>query len=310
MTSSDHYTLEDESSWFPSAPRVFPCTLGPDWELTMEGRAPRDEFGKDSSVLYALVTRADAPVPRVNGRRSRLLYVGMGRGARPLSLVDGGHSANRALDGVRRGLVGPEGRLPVELWVARSENCALQEVVVLNRCIQEYGELPPANLRWEGYLSGETLRRLARWALDEHPIKGARVDVYEWPDYDKEGRAPTSVWADVMVERTWNFSLGWFFTPALLRGRSGALSGKYNGQLLLIEAGKGVNALDGDADFGYWSRGRLLGPVEAAELDGISHAIEQIQAWLERYTSNKAWKKGNSAFETLERTFAVERRKP
>lgn len=292
-----------EWKWFPRDPTRLACTLGPGWDLDLDPKKIPDA----SHLLYALATREDAPVHRADGRRSRLLYVGMGRRNRPLSLVDGSHSASHALDGLRRRLAKDGARLPVELWVTPSENCALQEVLVLNRCVQEYGELPPANLRWEGYLSGETLRRLARWALDEHPVPNARVDVYEWPGYDAKHDGPTSVWADVMVGKTWHFSLAWFHTDALLHGRPGAMRGRYNGQLLLIEAGGSGNALADDDDFASWGSGHPPVVVPAAELDGISAPTDAIQAWLERYTSNQTWKRGASAFDTLRLTFEANR---
>ncbi len=138
---------EDESRWFPANLVRLPGRIGQDWAIDVEKALPEGEY-----FVYAVVTAETAAIPRANGKHSRLLYVGMGYRNRPRSLIQGSHSASHALDQLRRAVTGA-GKLAVELWLAKAGNAALQEVNILNRCAQHYGELPPANRKWEGYLS-------------------------------------------------------------------------------------------------------------------------------------------------------------
>ncbi len=278
----------DEKTWFPEGLKALQGELGDDWSINAPGALPPCDY-----VVYAIATRSNEAIPRANGRHSRLLYVGMGQISRPQLLRQGLHSASHALNQYRRSRGG--NNLTVELWVCPADNCALQEVMVLNACAREYGELPPANRKWEGYLSGEVLREMARWSLAEESPSRGRVSVYEWPE-----ASPTSVWADVMNGTEWRFSLGWFFTPALLTGRVPPVP-HLTGRLLLV-AGRGAgNELADYPDFKSWGAGGALSTIPAPELDGFS-APNLLHAWLERYT-NRGWRHvPHDAFETLRRT--------
>ncbi|MDP2308621.1 MAG: hypothetical protein Q8P18_21550 [Pseudomonadota bacterium] len=285
--------MRDERDWFPTNLTAIPGLLRADWTIATDRLSDVPARGY---FVYAVAT-ADRPIHRANGSTSRLLYVGMGYSNRPRSLFDGTHSASHALQQTRRALcphwlAHETWELPVEVWIAPADDAVLHEAKILNFCATFYGELPPANRKWEGYLSGAVVRELVRWAFDGADAPAGAT--YEWPK-----DTPLSVWRDVYAPGkggAWQFSLGWIHTARLLRERSGEVPADLQGRLLLVGPGDNAEYLSRVRSLGDWSPCHPTS-LPAAELDALGPP-SALHDWLGRVTGC-AWERGATPYHTL-----------
>jgi hypothetical protein len=171
----------------------------------------------------------------------------------------------------------------VNVWVkavASDAICAAEEARALHHLARVHGELPPCNLRWEGYVLGEYLRLLTRLAGHR-----GKTSVYDWPR-----RRPRATWADVHEKGQWVWSLAWVWTDAWLE--HGAEEPPHAGELLLVlpkthgvaehrsHAALRRKVLEGSRS------GRVAGSVDLRPLEDIEDAegAERLFGVLSRIT--------------------------
>jgi hypothetical protein len=223
------------------------------------------------SYVY-VVELVDREVPRVSGASSAVLYVGMGVGGRLASLERGGHSSRRALAGLHRVLTGSkQAELPVRVRVEKAAHPEFLECHVLWKYVQAFGELPPANAHWEGWLPQRFLGKLARHAVKQRrPQKWYAEGPFEYP----EGDDPTATWFNLWSEgRKWELSIGWTYghdDDRVAKDWSGALGveGRTGwGQVVFVApAGERRDKLTTALGDG-WGHCEVVGSLDARLLD-------------------------------------------
>lgn len=160
----------------------------------------------DGHCVYAIqrVLPGQAGEPLPVGRavgESTILYIGEGKANRPGQLFHGRHSANAKLGRLAYALgqkQTPEA-LHVRVWVkscVNKQESVLEEARLLNQIAVVYGETPPCNARWEGWVAPRLLKALAKVAIAGSTSRTTQwwaCPPYPWPQNTDGGPACTTI---------------------------------------------------------------------------------------------------------------------
>ncbi|RME25389.1 MAG: hypothetical protein D6798_09080 [Deltaproteobacteria bacterium] len=262
----------------------------------------------DEDYIY-MVCLADDSVMRAVGC-CPVLYVGHGQLRRVEALTEAKHSSRGALGRFARAWASRCRSLAVEIIVKAVGGAGLREVLHLTHIARDHGEMPPANLRWEGYLSGRVIRACAKWATDPEADRRWLSCVYEWDDGN-----PVAAWVDVHDRdgqrvKEWVFSLGWVWSKGLLEHAYGdrppVVPAQLQGRIILLDGGKGSTAGYGVGQLpGHgaqaWTSCRVAADLPAEWLENTDRAL--VQAQLGALWDRPEWHPPRDAVDTLAAVF-------
>lgn len=197
--------------------------------------APEDASSRKLGPQNVYALLADDPIGRARGERCRVLYIGRGTSTRVQSLWNGGHSAIPALYRLYAAEGPPPGvTLHVREMGSREEAVA-EEARLLADVAAVHGELPPCNLRWEGYTLAAWLRFFAERILASTGARDSKRKLlcYDWPDAE-----PRATWVDVYDDE-WKWSVGWVWTPCWLPTERAPRARDLCGKLVFAKPGPG-----------------------------------------------------------------------
>ncbi|MCA9611821.1 MAG: hypothetical protein R3B99_27415 [Polyangiales bacterium] len=231
------------------------------YALTLE-LENQEESIKDGAASWVYAVVLDEPFPRAKGE-SRIAYIGHGSTERVRSLTKH-HSCHHALVRLLAALEQSEVKASILTVKCDDKTDALlQEAAALSWVCERHGEMPPCNLRWEGYPLGRYLQLLAETLAGSE----AKARVYDWPLQEL-----VATWADVYVGRTWKWSLAWVWPDSA-----------HHPEHLLVISPEGTTELQ--EKFDAVEKAALVGsPVEAKGLGNlVSGGVPpHAKAWLEK----------------------------
>lgn len=140
----------------------YEATLDKSGVLTATEERPAPE----GTYVYIVELDGGRTFGRVRGA-SAVVYIGRGTDDRVEQLYSGDHSAWRALAALYGAIVDRDG-VAVRVCVEMTSTPELRECELLTEVQRHHGELPPCNLRGEGWLSDWLLRTVAEASIQDH----------------------------------------------------------------------------------------------------------------------------------------------
>mgnify|MGYP000285676776 FL=1 len=187
--------------------------------------------GHADGYVYVVSARGWS-IPRAVGH-STILYVGQSSDktrVKGLASKTSPHSACAALQRLHWALR-PGGEKPLDVWVhvVKTKTPIVHECLALNRIVLEHGEMPPANSRWERWLSTRVVQHLATGQGNDNPPFWTTGPHFEG-DHGASKPAAWSTWFHVYTQSPgpkggedadWIGAVGWAWTSskAKLRGK-------------------------------------------------------------------------------------------